>query len=382
MKTLDLEKLAKKYGTPLYVYDLDGINQRLNDFKKAFKGGIEIHYALKANSNEDILKNFKKQKVGVDVVSWGEAKVAVDAGFKHSDIIFSGVAKTSDEITKAIKYKIKQINVESPEELIRIGEIAKKLKKKAQVAFRMNPNVSPQTHPYITTGFRENKFGMDSSFLAELRGILTKYKKNMELKGLTLHIGSQLLSLDSLREAILKTIPIYLDLKNSGYPLETFDVGGGLGIPYDGQTGVSLKEYGQMVEELLRPLDCRILCEPGRILVGEFGVLLTEVEYIKKTPYKNFAIVNTGMNHLIRPALYSAVHRIEKVSGSGDNSELYDIVGPICESSDFLGKDRYLPQLKQGDLLAILDTGAYGFSMASNYNHHAMPEEIVLKKKK
>jgi len=377
-----LEKLARKYDTPFYVYDLEGINQRLKKFRASFHGDVEVHYAMKANANKDILKNFKKHKIGVDVVSWGEAKVAIDAGFHHRDIIFSGVGKSIEEITKAVKHQIKQINVESPQELIRIGEVAKKLKKKAQVAFRMNPNVSPQTHPYITTGFRENKFGMDASFLPELRGILTKYKKNIELKGVTLHIGSQLLTLDSLREAILKTIPIYLDFKNSGYPVETFDVGGGLGIPYDGQTQIDLAAYGAMVEELLKPLECRILCEPGRILVGEFGVLVAEVQYIKKTPFKNFAIVNTGMNHLIRPALYSAVHRIEKIEtrASAEASELYDVVGPVCESSDFLGKDRYLPKLHQGDLLAILDSGAYGFSMASNYNHHDLPKEIILKK--
>jgi len=383
IKNSDFEKLVKKYGSPLYVYDLEAMTNRLIEFRKSFRSNVEIHYAVKANSNKNILKNFKKQKIGVDVVSWGEAKCAVQAGFRHSDIIFSGVAKSVEEITKAIQYQIKQINVESPQELIRIGEISKKLKKKVKIAFRMNPNVSPQTHPYITTGFRENKFGMDVSFLSELRGLLTKYKKFIELKGVTLHIGSQLLDIESLKEAITKTIPIYLDFKNSGFPVETFDVGGGLGIPYDGQKGVSLQEYGQMVEDLLLPLGCRILCEPGRILVGPFGTLLTRVEYIKKSPYKNFAIVDTGMHHLIRPALYRAIHRIQKVSsGQEETSELYDIVGPICESSDFLGKDRYLPLLKQGDILAILDAGAYGMSMSSFYNHHELPKEVIFEKKK
>lgn len=378
-----LSTLAKKYGSPLYVYDLDGMRNQLKEFKSAFHNKIEIHYACKANANPEILKTFKKEKVGVDVVSWGEAQDAIHAGFSHKDIIFSGVGKTVDELTKAIRYQIKQINVESPQELIRIGEIAKKLKKKVNVAFRMNPNVSPQTHPYITTGFRENKFGMDSSFVPELRGILTKYKKFIELKGLTLHIGSQLLELDSLRDAIQKTVPIYLDFKNSGYKLETFDIGGGVGIAYDGVESPNLKEYGAMVMELLEPLDCRVLAEPGRVLVGAYGYLLTEVQYIKRTPYKNFAIVNTGMHHLIRPALYEANHRISKLKVESDVvSELYDIVGPICESSDFLGKDRYLPKVEQGDILVIHDAGAYGYSMASFYNHHKLPREIVVDNKK
>ncbi len=381
---VSLSSLAKKQGTPCYVYDIDGMVARLKELKDAFQGKAEIHYAAKANSNIEILKAFKKEKIGVDVVSWGEAQGAVEAGFSHKDIIFSGVAKSEEELLRAIKYQIKQINVESPQELERIGQIAKKLKKKVSVAFRMNPNVSPSTHPYITTGFRENKFGMDTSFLPELRGLLTKYKKYIVLKGLTIHIGSQLLELNSLKDAIQKTIPIYLDFKNSGYPLETFDIGGGVGIPYDGKDSVELKSYGKMVLDLLRPLGCRILTEPGRVLVAEFGVLLTEIQYIKKSPYKTFAIVNSGMNHLIRPSLYEAVHRIFPVNnqqGSEENSELYDIVGPICESSDFLGKDRYLPKLKQGDILAILDAGAYGYSMASFYNHHKLPKEVVITKK-
>lgn len=381
---VSLTSIAKKHGSPAYVYDIDAMVNKLRDLKEAFQGKAEIHYATKANANPEILKAFKKEKIGVDTVSWGEAQAAVDAGFSHKDIIFSGVAKSEEEITKAIKYQIKQINVESPQELERIGEIAKKLKKKVQVAFRMNPNVNPGTHPYITTGFRENKFGMDTSFLPELRGILTKYKKFVELKGLTIHIGSQILELNSLKEAIQKTIPIYLDFKNSGYPMETFDIGGGVGIPYDGKDEVDIKAYGKMVLELLRPLGCRILTEPGRMLVAPYGVLLTEIQYIKKSPFKNFAIVNSGMNHLIRPSLYGAVHRIFAVnqkSEDAENSELYDIVGPICESSDFLGKERYLPKLKQGDVLAVLDAGAYGYSMASFYNHHKLPREIVISKK-
>jgi diaminopimelate decarboxylase len=226
---------------------------------------------------------------------------------------------------------------------------------------------------------------MDSSFLPELRGILRKYSKNLELKGVTLHVGSQLRDLSGILEAIQKTIPVYLDFKNSGYPVETFDVGGGLGISYDGSNGVSVEDYASKVLELLSPLGCRILTEPGRLFVGPHGILLGEVQYIKMTPYKNFAILNTGMHHLLRPALYQAFHRIEKVTDSISverASRLYDVVGPICESSDVIGRDRYLPELDQGDILVIRDVGAYGYSMASFYNAHALPKEVVIQKGK
>ncbi len=382
---LKIKDLVRKYGSPIYLYDLDSMLKSVRDFKEAFDGKVEIHYAAKANAHPEILKAFKKEKIGVDTVSWGEALDCLEAGFKPEDIIFSGVAKTEQELKEAVKKQNKQINVESPQELIRIGELSQKYKKKTKVAFRMNPNVNPNTHPYITTGFRENKFGMDASFLPELRGILRKYSKYLDLKGLTLHVGSQLRDLTGILEAIQKTIPVYLDFKNAGYKLETFDIGGGIGIAYEGGETIDLKVYAQAVQELLEPLNCRILTEPGRIFVGAHGLLVSEIQYIKKNPFKNFAIVNTGMHHLMRPALYQAFHRIEKVAdkaASSAVSEVYDIVGPICESSDVLGRDRYLPSLRQGDLLAILDAGAYGYSMASFYNAHALPREIIISSKK
>ncbi len=380
---VSISSLVKKYGSPIYIYDLDSMVGAVQSLKTAFEGQVEIHYATKANSHPLILKAFLKEKIGVDTVSWGEAEEALNVGFKPKDIIFSGVAKTSVELTQAIRKQIKQINVESPQELIRIGEIAKKLKKKAQVAFRMNPNVNPNTHPYITTGFRENKFGMDTTFLPELRGILRKYAKHLDLKGVTLHVGSQLRDLSGILDAIQKTIPVFLDLKHSGFHMETFDIGGGIGIPYDGSEPMDLKLYATQVVDLLKPLGCRILTEPGRILVGPYGILVGEIQYIKASPYKNFAILDTGMHHLMRPALYQAFHRMEKVGVVvSDDKVLYDIVGPICESSDVIGRDRYLPILEQGDLIAIRDAGAYGFSMASFYNAHALPKEIIISSKK
>lgn len=383
LNKLPLEKLAKAYGTPIYIYDLDGMLQRLHEFRSAFQEQIHIHYALKANSNPLVLKAFKKEKIGIDTVSGGEIGLALKAGFKPADIIFSGVGKSSEEIEIALRKNISQINVEGPQELERIAKIAKKLKRISRVAFRMNPDVSPQTHPYITTGFRENKFGMDMSFLPDLKEILKKYSKHLSLQGLTLHIGSQLLEFKSIQDAIEKTIPIYKEFQADGHDMKTFDIGGGIGIPYDGGIAPDLAEYGKIVLNLLKPLGCQILSEPGRILVGPFGVLLTEVEYIKRSPARNFAIVNTGMHHLIRPALYQAQHRIWPLTRRHEELKYaYDVVGPICESSDFVGKNIELHGLVQGDRLAILDTGAYGYSMASFYNAHKLPKEIVISKGK
>ena len=378
LNELDLKAIAEKAKTPTYVYSLSEITSRVESYFEAFNNDVDVHYATKANSNVKVLKRIKKLGAGADVVSAGEAKEALDAGFEPQDIIFSGVAKTEKEITFALRKSIKQINVESPQELERIGELAKKLKKKARVAFRFNPDVSPETHPYITTGFRENKFGMDKDFLPTLEMLLKKYKKNVDLVGVTIHIGSQLLSLDAIEEAIRKTIPVYEHFQAMGCPMGRFDVGGGVGIAYKAsQKQPDIKEYGAMVQRLLKPLECRILCEPGRYITGPAGVLLTEVQYIKSTPHKNFAIVDTGMHHLLRPVLYQAYHEILPLKQSKKALKSYDVVGPICESSDVMGKMRQLPELKQGDILVIADAGAYGYSMASHYNAHALPKEVV-----
>jgi diaminopimelate decarboxylase len=333
---------------------------------------------MKANSNRQILKLFKKEGLGVDVVSAGEIKRALECGFKGDDIIFSGVAKTADEIRFALKTRIDIFNVESPQELERIGAIAKKSKSQTQVSFRLNPNVDPKTHPYITTGFRQNKFGMDHSFLPELLRILARYPNALKLVGLDFHIGSQLTDLKPLVEATEKTIKIFRDLRAQGFPLRYFDIGGGLGISYNGEKTINAREYGRRVEKLLAPLDCEILTEPGRFLVGDAGVLLTRVEYIKKTPYKTFVVVDTGMHHLLRPALYGAKHRILPVTKSGERLMTVDVVGPICESSDSLGSNRKMPLPDQGDILAIMDAGAYGYVMASDYNLKEWPEEILI----
>ena len=371
-----LKKLASQHKTPLYVYSKSVIQERLKAYLQALE--VDVHFSMKCNDNPQILQLIQEQGVGVDVVSLGEMHKALSAGFQPSDIVFSGVAKTIEELEFAIQKNIKQVNVESQQELERLGQLAQRLQKSISVAFRYNPDVSPDTHPHITTGFRENKFGMDSSFLTEIEHLLRKYPQ-LILRGVTLHIGSQILDIAVIKEAIAKTIPIYRHFQSLGFPVDRFDIGGGLGISYyPEQKSPDLMDYGRAIGDLLKPLGCQILGEPGRIIMAPAGVLLTEVQYIKNTAFKNFAIVDTGMHHLLRPALYNAYHNIKPLDERKGTEMVYDIVGPICESADVLGKSRSLKQLKQGDLLAILDVGAYGHVMASGYNSHPLPQEILI----
>lgn len=382
----DLQEIIESNeGHACYVYDLQNISKRYEILKQSLSGlrNLSVHYALKANGHFQILKHLKSLGSEVDVVSLGELELALKNDFTAADVIFSGVAKSVEEINGAIDYGIKQINVESPQELIRIGELAAKKGKVMPVAFRMNPEVSPVTHPYITTGMSENKFGMDRSFVPQLVRILKKYKDSLKLRGLTMHIGSQLLDLNAMAEAIEKLRSIDHELKVLGFPSECLDIGGGVGIHYDTideeKDFEIMKDYGKIVVEALKDYPGEILIEPGRVLVGRSGVLLCQVEYIKQTPYKNFVIVNTGMHHLMRPALYQATHRIIPLRQNEKRStKVYDLVGPICESTDFLGKNRIMRQIEQGEFLAICDTGAYGYCMANNYNFHALPKEFVL----
>ena len=373
-----LSQLVIQHKTPLYVYSTSVICERLQTYLQAFNHEATVYFSIKSNSNHEILQLIQKQGVGVDVVSIGEIKKAFLAGFKPSDVIFSGVAKTVEELEFAIEKGIKQINVESPQELDRIGRIAQRLQKSASVAFRYNPDVSPDTHPHITTGFRENKFGMDSSFLPDLEQLLSKHKK-LILKGVTLHIGSQILNTNVIREAISKTIPVYKHFQFLGFPVDRFDIGGGVGVSYHHkQQSPDVASYGQMVRDILQPLGCHILCEPGRVIIAPSGILLTQVQYIKNTRYRNFAVVDTGMHHLLRPVLYNAYHEISNLKEKEGVGKVYDVVGPICESADVLGKSRFFRGLEQDDLLAIFNVGAYGHSMANFYNSHPLPKEILI----
>lgn len=384
--SLDISDLIADQTGPVYVYDIDNVVKRFGLLKASLEAAgplrHTIHYAMKANSHPRILKTLADLGAGVDTVSGGEVRLAIEAGVPANRIILSGVAKTEKEIEYALKNEIKQINVESPQELLRIAAVAERLGQKANVAFRMNPDVDPKTHPYITTGFRENKFGMDDTFLPELIQILRDHPDSLKLRGVTQHIGSLLFDLDVMREAIEKTIRIHHRLVKEGFAPDRLDIGGGLGIRYetaDEQNELELvRQYGKMVREAIKGLDVELLTEPGRMIVGRCGLLIGEVQYIKKAPAKTFAILDTGMHHLLRPALYGAKHRIVPLIERAGAKQNYDIAGPICESSDILAKEVQLTELHQGDRVGIADAGAYGFVMASRYNAHELPREVLI----
>ncbi|PIS10022.1 MAG: diaminopimelate decarboxylase [Bdellovibrio sp. CG10_big_fil_rev_8_21_14_0_10_47_8] len=371
--------------SPLYVYSAQGLQTRLDFFKsvlsKSLKQSYSIHYAIKANAHIGILNLFREQGLGIDVVSGGEMKNALDVGFRPEQVIFSGAGKTKDEIRQGLQAGIRQFNVESPSELKRISDLAKEQKKMAVVVLRINPGVDPKTHPYIATGFKENKFGIDESSLPEC---LTEIRNRpeLQLRGLSSHIGSQLLDLSVMTEAFGKMRKIFEELRAQGFALESLDVGGGLGLDYrqsEDRDSAVIESYGRVLSESLKGLEAHIQFEPGRVLVARAGVLLTQIQYIKKTPHRNFVICNSGMHHLIRPALYQAFHRIfPLIQRSGENLTA-DVVGPVCESSDFFGKDRSFQGLQEGDWLCVAEAGAYGASMASLYNAFPLPKEILLK---
>lgn len=382
LSKIDLIKLATEQKFhPTYVYDLKIIEDRFNTFKKYINTDkVKIHYALKANNHTEILKKMLSLGANVDVVSGGEISCAIESGFHPKQIIFSGIGKSILEIKQAISLEIKQINVESEEEFYRIAELAKSLNKKIDVAFRINPEVNPATHPYITTGFRENKFGIDTLTFFKIINNFSSFT-HINLSGLTMHIGSQLQDLSAFEEALDKLLYIYTQLKSWNFKLTRIDIGGGIGVFYDSEDFKKddelIKNYAEIIKKIPAHDFEEIIIEPGRSLVAKAGLLLTQVEYVKNNGFKNFLITNSGMNHLIRPALYQATHRIYPVQKFNNRKKiLYDIVGPICESSDFLGKDRLLREIKSGEIIAIADTGAYGRTMASEYNMRALPHEV------
>lgn len=373
-----------KSERPTYIYNSNSIAERIRKMKSAFDGcKPQIHYAIKANSHAGILKLMKEQGLGVDVVSQGEAQIALEQGFSPRQIIFSGVAKSKNEIEFAIEKNIFQINVESLEELKRIADIAQRLQKKVAVGIRINPNIPVDTHPYITTGFRENKFGISEAQLSEVVAIVKAHPQFIQLQGLSSHIGSQIRDITPLTESLECLIKISQMLLQQGLKLTTIDMGGGLGIDYFAEDELKeiqlIEVLGTKVTHLLKESPLQLLLEPGRWLVARAGALCAQVEYVKFNGYKNFIILNTGMNHLLRPALYKAHHRMAPLYQRKENPQkIYDIVGPICESSDVLGQDRWLHPPQEGDWVAILEAGAYGMSMSSAYNHHPFPLEVLI----
>ncbi len=377
-----LDYLAKNYERPIYVYDLEILRERYVLLQKALPG-VQIYYAMKANSHPAVLRCLHELGGGADVVSGGEVCRAMEAGFGPQEMIYSGVGKSHKEIRQALELNLTQINIESISELRRIAGIAKELGKKPAVVFRLNPDVDIKTHPYISTGLHNNKFGMALTDLPELRELLHSNKNFLDFRGVSLHLGSQMHELSGFRVALKLLRPIYEELQREFSSVDTFDVGGGLGIFYETQALEAeeklLLEYAAIIFEELGGLRAKLQTEPGRWLVAHAGVLLTKVQYLKNTSTKNFVIVDTGMHHLLRPTLYGAYHSIWTLSENTDSKKKrYDVVGPICESSDFLATGRDLSELNEGDFLVIGDVGAYGYVMRSDYNLQDPPEEVIL----
>lgn len=373
-----LLQIAKEYQTPIFAYDFDKIEKYYHQFKSAFSGRKTlICYALKANSNLSVVKKLASLESGADCVSLGEIKRAILAGIPPYKIIYSGVGKQEEEIKEAIKLGILFINIESKAELFKIESIAKSLNTKARISIRVNPDIDPQTHPYISTGLKENKFGIE---IQEAKSLYLHAHKSefLEPIGIHFHIGSQLTKLQPIYESAQKIAKLVHSLLALKIDIKFFDIGGGLGITYSDETTINPYDYAQSILECLRGLDLTIICEPGRFIIGNAGVFLVKVLYEKISQNKRFVIVDGAMNDLIRPSLYNAYHQIIPLTQPQGEKSPADIVGPICESGDYLGKNIELPPLKEGDVLAILSSGAYGFSMSSNYNTRPRCAEVAI----
>ena len=379
MEGVSLDMLAERFGTPLYVYSRQALEDAYQAYARAFADTPHlICYAVKANSSLAILNLFARLGTGFDIVSGGELARVLAAGGDPGKIVFSGVGKTTDEMRAAIKAGILCFNVESASELQRLNRVAGEMGQIAPVSFRVNPDVDPKTHPYISTGLKENKFGVpiaDAPALYRLAAGLP----NLKITGIDCHIGSQLTDLSPLADAADRVLALVDALAAEGIALDHIDLGGGVGIRYSDETPPDLDAYGRTLASRFTGRREKLLLEPGRSLVGNAGLLLTRVEYLKPGEGKNFAIVDAAMNDLMRPALYEAYHEIVSVEQRKCATQRYDIVGPICETGDFIGFARDMA-IEEGDLLAILSAGAYGMSMASNYNSRPRAAEILVDK--
>jgi len=377
-ENVPVARAAEKFGTPLYLYSHRTLVEHYDKLHRAFRSIDHlICYSLKANSNPEILRSLARRGAGADIVSGGELFLALKAGICPGKIVFAGVGKTEEEIKSALKAGILLFNLESIEEAGVLNSIAKQMKKKAPVAIRLNPDVGVSSHDYVVTGTKVNKFGLNFRQAEKLLGMLGRLP-HLAVMGFHLHIGSQIVSSAPYVEAIKRTVIFVRRMKQRGLAIKMLDIGGGLGIIYNDETPATAAAFASAVMPLLRQTECRVIFEPGRFIVGNAGILVTKVLYRKKTPAKNFIIVDAGMNDLIRPSLYGAYHRIVPVRKTGGRAVKADVVGPVCESGDFLGKDRKLAGVKRDDLLAVMSAGAYGFSMSSNYNARLKPAEAMV----
>jgi diaminopimelate decarboxylase len=373
-----LARIAERVGTPCYVYSRAALTAAYREYSAAFAARDHlVCYAVKANSNLAVLDLFARLGSGFDIVSGGELARVIAAGGDPAKVVFSGVGKTADEIRAALRAGILCFNVESESELERLNRIAGELGVRAPVSLRVNPDVDAGTHPYIATGLKENKFGVAYADAPALYGRASALP-NLTIEGVDCHIGSQLTDLAPVAEALQKIADLVARLERAGIALKHVDVGGGVGIRYQSETPPAIAQYAEVVLRAFRNDRHKLLFEPGRVLAGNAGLLLTRVEYLKRGEDRSFAIVDAAMNDLVRPALYDAWHDVLAVSErQGEATDVYDIVGPVCETGDFLARARRLAA-REGDLLAIMSAGAYGMSMASNYNTRPRAAEVIV----
>lgn len=371
--------IAKDVGTPFYLYSYKTLKQHFRAFDESFKGVDHLTcFSMKSNSNKAVLRLFANEGSGVDIVSGGELFRALNAGVDPKKIVYSGVGKTVEEMEYAITSDILMFNSESGQELVALNNVAKRLNRKARVSIRVNPDVDPQTHPYISTGLKENKFGID------IKRSFEEYKiaagmENLVVTGVSCHIGSQLTKVSPFVDSVKKVIELINKLRDAGIHIRYLDIGGGLGITYNEEKPPLPGEYASAIKEAIGGTDLTLILEPGRVLVGNACILVAKVLYTKSSGDKNFIVVNAAMNDLMRPSLYGSFHGIQAVKTSGGEKVKADIVGPICESGDFLAKDREIEPLTQGDLLAVMSAGAYGFTMSSTYNSRPRVAEVMVK---
>jgi diaminopimelate decarboxylase len=374
-----VKKIADQVGTPFYLYSHATLTRHIRTFTEAFAAVPHIVcYSIKANSNLAVLKTFISNGSGVDIVSGGELFRALKAGCDAKKIVYSGVGKKEYEIEEALRAGILMFNVESSQELETIDKVAGKVGIKAGIAIRVNPDVDPQTHPYISTGMKKAKFGINIAQAME------DYRRaarmpNLEVIGVDCHIGSQLTKLSPFVDAIAKVRELVVSLRQEGFAIRYLDLGGGLGITYKDEEPPSPADYAAAIIEATRGLDLTLIFEPGRVMVGNAGILVSRVLYVKKGEAKNFVIIDGAMNDLARPALYGSYQGIQAVDKSVSGTVTADVVGPICESGDFLAQDREIPAFGQGDLIAVTSAGAYGFTMSSNYNSRPRVPEVLVK---
>jgi len=376
---VDLQQLAQEYGTPLFVYSKNFFIDRYKEFDEAFKSiKHRIYYASKANFNLSVIKTFHELGSGVDVNSIGEFYRAIKAGVNPKDMLLTGVGKTDEEIRLGLEKEVLVIKAESLEEVYVINGIAAELDIMAPVAIRVNPDVDAKTHPYISTGLAENKFGIDTVYAYDMFTECSKLS-NIELTGIDMHIGSQITSMEPFIEAVIRMAELYKKVQSDGVPLKHFDIGGGIGVLYNSENPFTPKALADKLIRIFRQLDAEILFEPGRFLTANGGVLLTDVLYTKTNSLgKSFVVIDAAMTELLRPSLYKSYHHIQPVEQIDNIDFVTDIVGPVCESGDYIAKEREMTMVGRGDRLAIMSAGAYGMVMSSNYNARRRPAEILV----